>query len=137
MRVNHGRRGLVSDVGVGDHAVALVLGGGVAVGGEPFVGGDLLLGLGVVGVPGGEFGLRPRRGRAGTGRVDELPGASVVKLLQIGGAAFVKCLGECGGLGGLGPRVPATGHDRRAAYFLVCFHPMISRRSSHASVTSS
>ena len=65
MRVNHGRRGLVSDVGVGDHAVALVLGGGVAVGGEPFVGGALLIALGVVGVPGGEFGLRPLRCRAG------------------------------------------------------------------------
>jgi len=78
VRVNHGRRGLVSDVGVGDHAVALVLGGGVAVGGEPFVGGALLLALGVVGVPGGEFGLRPLRCRAGTGRVDEPPGTGVV-----------------------------------------------------------
>ena len=64
---------LIGDVGLGDGAVAVLLSGGVAVCGEPVLGGDVLLGLGVVGVPGGEFGLRPRRGRAGTGRVDELP----------------------------------------------------------------
>jgi len=64
--------------------------------------------------------LGNRRG-LGRGHLSHATGAGVVKPLQIGGAAFVKCLGECGGLGGLGPRVPATGHDRHAVYFWYVF----------------
>jgi hypothetical protein len=46
----------------GDGAVALVLGDGGVVRGEPFVGGDHGFGFDVVGVPFGEDGL-PRRWR--------------------------------------------------------------------------
>ena len=39
-----------------------------------------------------------------------------VKPLHLGGATSIKCLGECGDLGSLGPRVPVTGHDRSGIF---------------------
>ena len=57
-----------------------------AVGGEPFLGGDDGVGLGVVGVAFGEQGLGVLGGGAGAGGVGEPDGAGVVELLQLRGA---------------------------------------------------
>ena len=58
--------------------MALVLGDSGTVCGEPFGGGDLGFGVGVVGVAGGEFGLGTFGGGAGAGGVGEPARAGVV-----------------------------------------------------------
>jgi len=65
---------VVVEVGLGDWAVAFVLGSRGTVGVEPFLGGDRLLGLCVVGVPRGQLGLRAFGCGAGAGGVGQPAG---------------------------------------------------------------
>ena len=59
------------DVGLGDLAVRLVLGEGLAVGGEPFLSGDEALGLGVVDVASSQLRLGALSRGSGARGVDE------------------------------------------------------------------
>ena len=88
------------EVGLGDGAVRVLGGIAGAVGGEPLVGGDDGVGVGVGGVAFGEHGLGAFGLDPGHGGVGEPLGAGVVELLQ-GGGLLVEGGGERGGVGGL------------------------------------
>ncbi|MEJ2865321.1 hypothetical protein [Actinomycetospora flava] len=91
---------LVADVGVGDLAVALVLGDGGAVRGEPLACGDLGSRVDVVGVAGGELGLGPLSGGPGAGGVGQPARSGVVELTELVGL-LLEGLGQRAGLIGL------------------------------------
>ena len=85
------------EVVISDFAVTLVLVYCGFVGGEPLLGGDDRLGIGVVGVALGEQGPGFLGGGAGGGGVGEPEGAGAVELLQLGHTLVERC-GEGRGL---------------------------------------